>query len=67
MKQQYKDLLISSLITFVTGIAVVLLTEIDSLTLESIQTGAWVGILFASVRAGVKAVLQLIVSKGIVK
>lgn len=67
MKQQYKDLLISSLITFVTGIAVVLLTEIDSLTLESIQTGAWVGILFASVRAGIKAVLQLIVSKGIVK
>lgn len=67
MKQSHKDLLVSSAITFVTGIAVVLLTEIDNLTLDSIQTGAWIGIIFAAVRAGIKAVLELIVSKSIAK
>ena len=67
MKQSHKEFLISTAITFVTGMAVVLLTDIDSLTLQSFETGAWIGVLFAAVRAGVKGVLQLIVSKTIIK
>jgi len=67
MKQTHKDFLVSTAITFVTGVAVVLLTDIDRLTLQSFETGAWIGVLFAAVRAGIKGVLQLIISKSIEK
>jgi len=53
----------SFLITFVVAVAMVLVANIDNLTLASFEDGALFGILFASVRAGVKAVLQLVISK----
>lgn len=50
--------LVSSLITFVTGFALVFVGNIDSLTLESFKNGAYVGIIFTAVRAGIKALVE---------
>lgn len=58
MKQTTKRYLISSLITFFTAFAVVLLAEIDNITLESLKDGALIGIGFTCFRAGIKALLE---------
>ena len=55
--------LISAGITFLTGFAVVLLANIDTLTIENLEQGAWLGVGFAAVRAGVKAVLEYFLTK----
>jgi len=52
----------SFLITFFVAVAFVIVEQIDSLTLETFSTGAWIGILFGAGRAGVKAFLTLFVS-----
>lgn len=54
--------IISALLTFFTGAALVLLSEIDSLTIESLKNGAFLGVLFAAIRAGVKALLELFIA-----
>lgn len=59
MNQTLKKYLISSLITFLAGFAVVILAEIDSLTLESLKDGSIAGLIFAGLRAGIKAVIEL--------
>lgn len=48
----------SALITFFVGFAIVLVPQIDTLTVESFNDGMAVGILFAAVRGGVKALLE---------
>lgn len=58
-----KKWLVSSLVTFVTGFSVVLLSEIDTITLDSFKDGAFLGVIFASLRAGVKAVLEYFLVK----
>lgn len=50
--------LISSIITFLTGFVASFLLLIDKFDLQSLETGAWIGFLFAAVRAGVKALLE---------
>ncbi len=55
--------IISASVTFLTGFAVVLLANIDTLTLENIEQGAWVGVAFAALRAGVKATLEFFLTK----
>lgn len=62
MNKTLKKYLISSLITFVTTFAIALLASIDSITLETIKTGAIAGVLFTAARAAVKSVLEYIVS-----
>lgn len=54
--------LISGAITFFTAFAVVVLSQIDSITIETVQSGAVAGIIFAALRAGIKALLELFVA-----
>lgn len=64
-KKTAKKYLVSSLITFFTGFALVLVAQVDSLTLSSLGSGALAGLIFAGTRAGVKAVAEyfLVVTK----
>jgi len=61
MTKTTKRYITSSLITFVSAFAVVVLASIDSLTMEGIKSGALASLLFTALRAGVKAVLELLV------
>lgn len=60
-KENIKRYLLSSLITFVTAFAMVVLSQIDSITLESFKDGSLIGLLFVAIRAGFKAVLELVI------
>lgn len=53
---------ISAVLTFFTGFAIALIPELETLDLESLKTGAWVGVLFAAVRAGLKTLLEAFIS-----
>lgn len=57
-----KRWLFSTLISFLAGFALVMYNEIDNITLSSFSDGVFVGVFFSAVRAGVKAVLELIVN-----
>ena len=61
MNKTLKRYIVSSLVTFATAFATVLLASIDSITLETIKTGAVVSVLFVALRAGVKALLESLV------
>ena len=61
-KQTMKRYVISSLVTFLTGFSIVLLGEIDNITLESFKDGSIIGVAFACARAGVKAVLEYFIN-----
>jgi len=61
MSKTTKKYLTSSLLTFVTGFAIALAPVMDSITLESIENGAIVGVLFAALRAGLKALLEMFI------
>ena len=50
--------LVSSIITFLTAFLGMLILVIDKFTLESFETGAWVGVVVVAIRAGVKALLE---------
>jgi len=58
-----KELFKSVLLTFFTGMALVIVPEMSSLTIESLKEGAWVGLLFTAVRTGVKMLLELFLVK----
>jgi hypothetical protein len=62
-KDTFKRYLISSLVSFISGFGLVLLNNIDNISLETLTSGAIIGILFLCVRAGVKAVLELYLNK----
>jgi hypothetical protein len=49
----------SFIITFIVGFVMVIYTELDSFTLSSFKDGAYVGIIFGGVRAGIKSVIEL--------
>jgi len=57
-----KKYVISSLVTFVSAFVMTVLPFIDTLKLEDVQTGAVISILFTGIRAGVKALLELLVT-----
>jgi hypothetical protein len=48
----------SALITFIAGMALVIVPEIDRISLASFQDGALVGLLFAATRTGFKMLLE---------
>ena len=58
IKENWEKYLVSSVITFVAGFALYIVPNIDKLNVESFATGAWVGIVLAAVRSGVKVVLE---------
>lgn len=58
-----KEHLKSFVITFVAGFAMVLVADIDNVSLETIKDGSSIGLLFGAIRAGVKAVLQLVITR----
>lgn len=60
-----KRYIISSLITFLTGVGIVLLSQWDSITLESFRDGSILGVGFVAVRAGVKALIEYLLSLSI--
>jgi hypothetical protein len=53
----------SFVITFVVSCALVLVAQIDNISLATFKDGAILGILFGVVRAGVKGVLELLIAK----
>lgn len=55
----FKDYLVSAVVTFAAGVAIVLVPNLDSLTLDSFKDGTVVGLVFSGVRTGVKLVLEL--------
>ncbi len=59
MSTETKRWLVSTAVTFAAGFFGVLVLNIDSLDLASLQSGALAGVLFAAVRAGVKAAAEL--------
>jgi len=54
----YKRYLISSAVTFSVGFITVLLAQWEGVTLQNIQNGAILGIIFVALRAGLKALLE---------
>lgn len=57
-KTNLKRWITSTVITFTTSFAIVVLPEVSGLTMESIKSGALTGVLFVGVRSGVKALLE---------
>lgn len=59
INETLKRHLISAGLTFLTGFAIVVAPQLnETLTYEAMKEGALVGIIFAGVRAGLKAVLE---------
>lgn len=58
-----KKWLMSSVVTFVTGFGMVLLANIETITMKSFSDGAIMGVLFMATRAGIKAVLEYFFAK----
>ena len=61
MNKTFKRYAMSSLITFVSGFAMSMLAQYDKVTLETVQNGALLGIVFTALRAGFKLVLEYLV------
>ena len=58
MNETTRRWLISTGVTFATGFCLVLVAEIDNITLESFRDGSIVGIAFTAVRSGIKASIE---------
>ena len=50
--------LLSTLVTFIAGMAMVIAPALNELTLEAVSDGALVGVLFSGARLGTKMVLE---------
>lgn len=62
MNPNTKRWLVSTGVTFLAGFAIAVLPKIDTLSLSSLGDGALVGVVFAGVRAGVKAALEAFIA-----
>ena len=62
MNKTVRRYIVSSLITFVTvtGFSIVLATEIDNITIETIKNGSVVSVVFVCLSAGLKAVTRVV-------
>lgn len=54
-KKEFK----SFLITFVVGFLLVIYDQLDNFTIEAFKSGAYLGVIFGAVRAGVKAMVEM--------
>lgn len=59
MSKKTKEYIKSTIITFLTSFFIVLLAQWESLDLQSFKDGAFIGVLFAGARAGVKALIEM--------
>jgi len=57
-----KRYVISALVSFLAGFAIVILADINSITLESIKNGSIAGLIFVAIRTGIKGMLEYILS-----
>lgn len=55
----WKKELKSFIITFIVGFIMVIYSQLDTLTLDSLKDGSYWGVVFAGVRAGIKGVIEL--------
>lgn len=62
MNPTLKRYLVSSLVTFLTAFCVVLVAQIDNLSLETFKDGSWLGVIFLCGRAGIKAVAEFFIA-----
>lgn len=60
-KQEIKRYLVSSGITFIAVFLLTLLPSVSEITLESLKSGAFLSLLIAAVRAGVKAGVEVVI------
>lgn len=60
-KGSLKRYLISSGISFLTGFLPVILSSLDTLTMETIKDGALIGIFIAAIRAGLKTLFEYVI------
>jgi hypothetical protein len=63
MSPKTKELLFSTLLTFITGLLFVITPEIMNLTLDSFTDGTVVGLIVAGIRLGVKLAAESILAK----
>ncbi len=59
MSDNTKEYIKSAVITFIAGFCMVLATEIDSMSMESLKDGTMIGLVFAAGRTGIKGVIEL--------
>jgi O-antigen/teichoic acid export membrane protein len=62
LKTNWKRYAVSSVITFLTGFLIAFAPQIDSITLASFGDGSLLGIIFVAIRAGVKAMVEVIIA-----
>jgi hypothetical protein len=60
ISENWKRYLTSSGVTFLAAFILYLSANLDQLTAESLETGAYVAVVFAAIRAGVKALMELV-------
>lgn len=56
-----KRYLISSVVSFFGGFLLVIVQDIDNITLDSFKDGSFVGMAFLALRAGVKALAEYLI------
>ena len=59
VEKNWKRYLISSGVTFISIFLIVIVSEIDNITLGSFRNGVMLGILFSAIRAGIKGILEV--------
>ena len=55
--------IISALVTFATGFAIVILPELDNLSVGNLSNAVLWGLVFTGLRGGIKALLELLIAK----
>lgn len=60
-KQDLKRYLVSSGITFIAVFLLTILPDLSDITFKSIETGAFLAIVIAATRAGVKAAIEILI------
>ena len=63
MNPTFKRHLISAIVTFVAAFAIVVVPQIDTVTVDNLTDGTLVGLIFVGVRAGLKALLEMLIPK----
>jgi hypothetical protein len=58
INETVKRYFLSTLITFLAGVAIAVVPELDTLSLQDVEQGALIGLLFSGVRLGVKMTLE---------
>lgn len=55
-----KRYIISSIISFGTAFLAIILANIDHVTIDSLRDGAFAGVVFTAIRAGMKALIEYV-------